>query len=102
MKIVVSLVAFLVTSIVCFAQDPVWRVLKSDNTTAAEVLNNGNANFNGTVTFDAVSVPAVTVSGGTSIVSTAAALVSTNTATSNQAIRVRVNGTNYLIKLYLN
>lgn len=108
MKIVVSLVAFLVTSIVCFAQDPVWRVLKSDNTTAAEVLNNGNADFNGTVSVDAISsggaisATAITVSSATGIVSSAAALSAPTNPAASAGLRVRINGTNYIVALYPN
>ena len=44
----------------------------------------------------------VTVSGATGIVSTAAAaVVATNTVTP-ASLQIRVNGTNYLIKLFLN
>jgi hypothetical protein len=91
MKVFVSFFAFLLATIVCHAQDSVWRVLKSDDTTAAEVLNNG-----------AFSAGSVTVSSATGLVSTAAAISAGTNTTAAAGLRVRVNGTNYIIRLFAN
>lgn len=88
MKFFVALIAFVLMSGSLYAVDPVWRVLKSDDTTAAEVLEDGTATVNG-----AVYVNSLVVQG-------AAAVAPTNTASAG--LSITVNGTNYVIALYPN
>lgn len=88
MKLFVALIAFVLMSGSLYAVDPVWRVLKSDDTTAAEVLEDGTATVNG-----AVYVNSLVVQG-------AAAVAPTNTASAG--LSITVNGTNYVIALYPN
>jgi hypothetical protein len=118
MKIVVACFAFILTASLCFAQNSVWRVLKSNDTTAAEVLDNGNMTVNGSVTANSVatsgtlssgalsattvSAASVTVSGATGLVSSAAALAAPTNEVPSAGFRIRIQGTNYIIALYPN
>jgi hypothetical protein len=61
MKIVIACFAFVLTASLCFAQNSVWRVLKSNDTTAAEVLDNGNMAVAGTLTAAGTAVASVSV-----------------------------------------
>jgi len=88
MKSFIAFIAFVLTANVLFAVEPVWRVLKSNDTTAAEVLEDGTATING-----AVYVNSLVVQG-------AATVAPTNSASAG--LSITVNGTNYVIALYPN
>lgn len=59
------------------------------------------ADVTGSISGGAVSATSVTVSGATGLVSTAAALAAPTNAAS-AGLRVRINGTNYVIAVYPN
>lgn len=68
---------------------------------ATVVVAKVQADVTGSISGGSVSASSVTVSGATGIVSTAAALAApTNSASAG--LRVRINGTNYVIAVYPN
>lgn len=82
MKFAIAFVSFVLAAGSLFAAEPVWRVLKADDTTAAEVLDDGK-----------MTIGSLNVSGE-------AAVAPTNTASAG--LSITVNGTNYVIALYPN
>lgn len=108
MKIVSFLISFFVAASACFAADPVWRVLKTNDTVAAEVLDTGAADFNGAVSVDslssggALSATTISLSASNTLTSTHPVIGAGTNTTAAGGIRVTVNGTNYIIRLFAN
>ena len=76
-------------------------VTSGSQTNAGNVTVNGSQTVTNSLTVGSTaSVGGILTLGGTTTVFTAAATVNTNAAVPLQGIAVRVNGTNYVIKLY--
>lgn len=91
------IVAFVFITLGVSAQTVIWNLPNSGGTNVIAVTDEGNLTISGNL-----SAAALTASGATTLVSSASAISAGTNTTAAAGIRVRVNGTNYIIRLFAN
>jgi hypothetical protein len=84
------------------ANEEVFSINYGSGVATAKVAVVEATTVSATTVSGSVSAPTITLSGATGIVSTAAALAAPTNAAAAAGLRVRVNGTNYIIRLFAN